>query len=56
MLMRHLIEIARQRGYRRMYSIDTRDNEGMRELAEFLGFERQADPNDATQVLHSLTL
>jgi len=56
LLMRHLVEIARQRGYRRMYSIDARDNEGMRELAEFLGFERKADPNDATQVLHSLTL
>jgi len=56
LLMRHLIEIARQRGYRRMYSIDARANESMRELAEFLGFERRADPDDTTQVIHSLTL
>lgn len=56
LLMRHLIEIARQRGYRRMYSIDARANEGMRELAEFLGFGRRADPDDATQVVHSLKL
>ena len=56
LLMRHLIEIARQRGYRRMYSIDARDNENMRELAEFLGFERRADPDDTTQVVHSLAL
>lgn len=56
LLMRHLIEIARQRGFRRMYSIDARDNENMRELAEFLGFQRQADPNDTTQVVHSLSL
>jgi len=56
LLMRHLIEVARQRGYRRMYSIDARDNENMRVLAEFLGFQRQADPNDTTQVVHSLSL
>lgn len=55
-LMRHLIEIARQRGYQRMYSIDARDNENMRALAEFLGFRRQADPDDPTQVVHSLDL
>jgi len=56
LLMRHLIEIARQRGYGRMYSIDARANEGMHELAEFLGFERRADPDDATQVVYSLRL
>ncbi|MBS0516360.1 MAG: N-acetyltransferase [Proteobacteria bacterium] len=56
LLMRHLIEIARQRGYRRLYSIDARDNESMHTLADFLGFERQTDPNDSTQVLHRLDL
>lgn len=56
LLMRHLIEIARQRGFEHMYSIDARDNENMRALAEFLGFERKPDPKDSTQVLHSLKL
>ncbi|MFT3791778.1 MAG: GNAT family N-acetyltransferase [Rudaea sp.] len=55
-LMRHLIEIARQRGYARMYSIDARENENMCALAEFLGFERVPDPQDGSQVLHSLNL
>jgi len=39
-----------------MYSIDARDNEHMRSLAEYLGFSRKADPDDGTQVLHSLDL
>lgn len=56
LLMRHLIEIARQRGFKHMYSIDARDNEHMRVLAEFLGFDRKPDPKDSTQVLHSLDL
>lgn len=56
LLMHHLIEIARQRGYKRMYSIDARDNANMRALAEFLGFQRQADADDPTQVVHSLSL
>jgi len=56
LLMQHLIEIARQRGFEHMYSIDARDNENMRSLAEFLGFERKPDPQDSTQVLHSLKL
>lgn len=55
-LMRHLIEIARQRGIRSMYSIDAIDNQPMQELAEHLGFERRHDPDDATQVIHSLDL
>lgn len=56
LLMRHLIEVARQRGFEHMYSIDARDNENMRSLAEFFGFERKPDPRDSTQVLHSLRL
>jgi len=55
-MMRHLIDIARQRGFKSMYSIDAGDNEPMRELAEHLGFERRHDPDDATQVIHTLDL
>jgi GNAT superfamily N-acetyltransferase len=55
-LMRHLIDVARARGVRSMFSIDEADNAGMRDLAKFLGFRRARDPDDATQVIHTLTL
>ena len=55
-LMRHLIDVARERGIECMYSMDAAENAGMRELAEHLGFRRIADPNDRTQVLHTLDL
>ncbi len=55
-LMQHLIDVARQRGIATMYSMDAADNVAMRDLAEHLGFQRSSDPNDATQVIHSLDL
>lgn len=55
-LMRHLIDTARQSGIEQMYSIDANDNERMRELAEHLGFQRCTDPDDPTLVIHSLNL
>lgn len=55
-LMRHLIEVARARGIRSMVSYDAADNAAMRDLAEFLGFHRATDPDDATQVVHTLSL
>jgi GNAT superfamily N-acetyltransferase len=56
LLMQHLIEVARQHGVECMYSIDAADNQAMRDLAEHLGFQRKQDPNDATQVVHTLDL
>jgi GNAT superfamily N-acetyltransferase len=56
LLMRHLIEVARSRGIRKMISIDAADNIPMRDLARFLGFGRQVDPQDPTEVIHVLTL
>jgi len=56
LLMRHLIEVARQRGVRTMISLDAADNPAMRDLAHYLGFRRERDPNDAAQVIHTLTL
>jgi GNAT superfamily N-acetyltransferase len=56
LLMRHLIGVARRNGFRKMFSIDSASNEPMRELAEYLGFQRRRDPNDASQVIHSLDL
>lgn len=55
-LMRHLIDTARQHGIKRMYSIDASHNQHMRELAEYLGFRRAVDSDDATLVIHTLDL
>ncbi len=56
MLMKRLIQIARDRGIKALYSIDAPENEAMRELAAYLGFERRTDPDNATQVIHTLVL
>jgi len=53
-LMRDLIDIARKRGIRSMFSIDANENERMRELARDLGFKREQDPDDPTRVIHRL--
>jgi GNAT superfamily N-acetyltransferase len=55
-LMRHLIDVARRSGFRQMFSMDASGNEPMRELAKYLGFRRTRDPEDATQVIHTLAL
>ena len=56
LLMRHLIEVARRKGFARMFSIDASDNTAMRDLASYLGFHRGLDPGDTAQVIHSLDL
>ncbi|SEO32056.1 Acetyltransferase (GNAT) domain-containing protein [Luteibacter sp. UNC138MFCol5.1] len=55
-LMRHLISVARSKGFKTMYSIDLAENGEMEELARYLGFTRMRDPEDATLVMHSLRL
>jgi GNAT superfamily N-acetyltransferase len=56
LLMRHLIDVARQRGIRTMFSYDAVENVEMQQLARFLGFERIADPADQRMVVHRLKL
>lgn len=56
LLMRHLIEVARARGIRSMYSIDSAENIAMADLAMFLGFRTRIDPDDRTQLIHELAL
>lgn len=56
LLMRHLIDVARSRGIRTMMSLDTAGNLPMRDLAKFLGFKRRMDPQDPSQVIHTLAL
>lgn len=56
LLMKHLIEVARARGIRRMTSIDSAENLQMKDLAKYLGFHTRMDPDDTSQVLHELDL
>lgn len=56
LLMRHLIKLARQNGYKQMISVDAADNEAMHELGDYLGFQRKRDPDDANQIIHTLDL
>jgi GNAT superfamily N-acetyltransferase len=56
LLMTHLIDVARGRGIGDMFSIDSAENSAMRELALSLGFRREPDPDDASQVIHRLSL
>ncbi len=56
LLMQHLIEVARRRGIESMYSIDAADNPAMDDLAAHLGFTCRPDPDNATQVVHTLDL
>ena len=55
-LMRRLIEAARERGLQRMVSLDFAENREMTHLVHHLGFHTTPDPDDRTQVLHTLTL
>lgn len=56
LLMRHLIDVARGCGVRRMVSVDAAVNARMHDFARHLGFETKADPEDATLVIHTLAL
>lgn len=55
-LMKHLIDVARSRGIKHMWSIDSAENLAMADLAHHLGFQRSPDADDTTQVIHSLWL
>ena len=56
LLMRHLIDQARQNGFKQVISLDAAENEAMHELATYLHFHSRSDPNDASQVIHTLDL
>lgn len=55
-MMKHLIDVAQSRGITRMWSMDSATNVEMGELAHDLGFERKSDPDDPSQVIHTLWL
>ncbi|MBL0164437.1 MAG: N-acetyltransferase [Xanthomonadales bacterium] len=56
LLMRRLIEVARARGIKKLYSLDDPENVKMQELAEELGFTRHFDPQNPHEVTHSFDL
>jgi len=51
MLLGHLIDYARARGVRRLYSMDSMGNTRMRKLAREVGFSERPDPDDPSQVI-----
>jgi GNAT superfamily N-acetyltransferase len=55
-LMGHLIGVARERGFKRMVSIDMAENVAMRHLAKSLGFERRTADDSHGEVVHTLYL
>lgn len=54
LLMKYLIDYAREQGVTRLYSIDFADNYKMKSLAKDLGMHVETDPNDSKQVIYSL--
>ena len=55
-LMQHLIKAARANGFNRMYTVDAATNTRLRDLTRDLGFHREIDPDDSTQVISSIAL
>lgn len=56
LLTKRVIEAARQRGLSALFSVDASDNRPMREFAKALGFVSDINPQDATEVIHTLRL
>ena len=56
LLVKRLIAYAKTHGVKRLYSVDLADNTAMREFASELGMSAKRDPDDANQVIYSLTL
>ena len=56
LLMLHLIDVARTRGVRRMYSVDAARCAGAHLLAERLGFHSRPDPEDPAVTTFELVL
>jgi len=56
LLLKQLITYAKTHGMKRLYSVELADNTAMRELASEFGMSVKRDPDDASQVIYSLTL
>jgi GNAT superfamily N-acetyltransferase len=56
LLTKHVIEAARQRGLNALYSVDASENGPMNGFAKTLGFLSDVNPQDSTEVIHTLRL
>jgi len=56
LLLKPLIAFARDHGVKQLYSVEFADNAAMRQLASDFGMSTRNDPDDAEQVIYSLTL
>jgi GNAT superfamily N-acetyltransferase len=56
LLTEHVIEAARERGLNALYSVDASENGPMNGFAKTLGFWSDVNPQDATEVIHTLHL
>jgi len=56
LLLNQLIAYAKTHGLKQLYSVELADNTAMRELATEFGMSVRRDPDDANQVIYSLTL
>ncbi len=56
LLLKQLITYAKAHGLKQLYSVELADNIAMRELAREFGMSVRRDPDDACQVIYSLTL
>jgi acetyltransferase len=56
LLVKRLITYAKTHGVKQLYSVDLADNVAMQKLAGDLGMSARRDPDDANQVIYSLTL
>jgi GNAT superfamily N-acetyltransferase len=54
LLLKHLIDVARRRGIKRMTTIESTENVLMKDLAHHFGFHTRADPGDIRQVVYEL--
>lgn len=56
LLTEKLVEFAKAHDIKRLYSVELADNTAMRNLARHMGMSSQHDPEDAHQVIYSLSL
>jgi GNAT superfamily N-acetyltransferase len=56
LLLKRLIAYAKTHGVKQLYSVELVENTAMRDFATELGMSVKSDPDDANQVIYSLTL
>ena len=55
-LLEHLMTSAKQHGIRELYTVELGDNRLMNDFARGFGMSAKRDPDDATQVIYSMSI